>query len=183
LPPREVAMPFFGRSKANLLEQLQAQYALEKAAPPPNSALMDDWWEGTVDGRTIAFQAQGRETMLFAGEVVEITEIYLVRIDADAAEVPPGTRLDRIVGAEGAVLAARFFLGAHPRGSFDYPQLRLPALRDGIARLSDSVRELSVFDNFRGLSLRLDERATPETVAADLGRALAMLAALEAGAT
>ena len=88
--------------------------------------------------------------------------------------------LERIVGPGGKALASKFYLGALPQGQFDFPQPRLPALRDGIPRLSPSVQEVAIFESYRGMSLATDYTASVDTVAEDLKLALAMVEALEA---
>jgi hypothetical protein len=166
-----------------LLEELIRLYALVRKTPH-EPGIMNDWWEGRADGETIAIQDRGDGIIVYAGDIVEVTGIYLVRI-APGSSGPAGNsphRLDRIVGAQGAALASRFVLGAHPPGDFDHPQLRLPALRDGIPRLSPSVREISIYENDRGLSLQLDHTATRETAVADLDLALTMVRGLKASA-
>lgn len=163
-----------------LLVQLASTYALEKKKPY-ESSLTDDWWEGRIDGRGIAFQEWGPGIAVFVGKVEEITEIYLVRrtagrsaeFDASAAH------LERIAGTEGKLLALQFYLGALPQGEFDFPQLRLTALRDGIPQLSSSVQEVMIYESSRGLALVTDQAATAETIAADLKLALAIVRALE----
>lgn len=165
-----------------LLEALVERYGLEKKKPPEESCLMGEWWEGVHDERRIGFDQRGHNLFLNLGEPTEITEIYLV---SAAPGDPPGlaaTRrhVERITGAEGAAFAERFRLGATPQGAlFDFPQLRLPALRDGLPKLSPSVRQVMIFENLQGLALALDAAATPESVAADLAIAHAALQALE----
>lgn len=163
-----------------LLEQLKKLYGLEQKAPPESTCLMGNWWESSLAGRTLAFMEHGRGVAVFVGMIEEITEIYLRR-QAPGQPVPADARLHlaRIVGAAGAELAARFFLAAHPGGDFDYPELRLPPLRDGIPRLSQSVREIAIYEGRQGLSLIIDETAEVESVGADLQLALAMLAVLD----
>jgi len=163
-----------------ILDQLKEVYRLERKTPS-ESSIMGDWWESRLDGRRLAFQERGRGLAAFLGVIEEITEIYLCR-NLPGQPVPVAARqhLARIVGAEGAALASQFFLGAHPDGDFDYPALRLPPLRDGTARLSPSIREIAVYESFRGLSLITDETATPTAIAGDLQLAAGMLDALAA---
>jgi len=165
-----------------LLRELAEHYALEKKQPAEGS-LMGEWWEGRDQGRLIAFMGRGRELVLYAGEPAEMTEIYLVRATPDESAALAATKrhIERIAGAQGAALAAQFRLGAHPPGAlFDLAPLRLPALFDGVPKLSASVRELAIFDNLRGLSLALDAGATRDTIDADLKLAQVLLQALEA---
>lgn len=170
-------------SEPSLLEVLVERYGLEKKKPPEESCLMGEWWEGVHEKRRIAFDQRGDNLFLYLGESAEITEIYLV---SAAPGEPPGLtasrkHVERIAGAEGAVLAERFRLGATPPGAlFDFPQLRLAALRDGLPKLSPSVREVGIFENMQGLHLTLDATAMLESIAADLPIAHATLRALEA---
>ena len=167
----------------SLIEKLKALYALEKKAPY-EASIVDDWWEGKIDRRAVAFQERGAGVIMYVGKVEEITEIYLVR-SAAGQPVQAGAslpHLERIAGEEGKALAAQFDLGAAPQGPFDFPQLRLPSVRDGIPRLSSSVREVAIFESYRGISIATDHTASVETVAEDLKLAFAMLEALEAAA-
>jgi hypothetical protein len=98
--------------------------------------------------------ARGEDVVAFLGEPAEITEIYLVR------------------EASGA-----FALGAG--SEMDFPELRLPALRQGLAALSASVKEFHIYENRAGVSLQLAPGATPETIERDLDTARAILKAVE----
>ena len=175
-PATQPAMP-------PLLGELIERYALEKKEPAEGSLSGTQWWEGRDQGRLIAFMERGRDLALYAGEPAEITEIYLVRAAPDESPALAATKrhIERITGTQGAALAAQFRLGAQPAGAlFDLAPLRLPALLEGIPRLSASVREVMIFDNLRGLSLALDASATRDTIDADLKLAHAVLQALEA---
>jgi hypothetical protein len=168
-------------SGPSLLAGLTARYGLQRKACP-EASLMGDWWEGQHEGRLLAFIEAGKRLTLFLGGPAENTEIYLVRATPDDEADLEATRRDieRIAGPEGAALAAAFRLGATPPGAlFDIPQLRLPALRDGVPRLSASVIDVQVYETFRGLALNLGAGATPETVAADLAIAHGVLKAVE----
>ena len=135
---------------AGLLAALVGRYALVKGKPPGEASLMGEWWEGRHEGRRLAFMERGKGLVLFLGEPAEVTEIYLVR------------------EASGA-----FGLAA----STDSPELA--AVQASLPRLSASVLELQVYENLRGLALQLDERATPESVEADLAIAHSALEAIE----
>lgn len=169
-----------GLKSHEFLDQLKKTYNLHQKAPS-ESSIMGDWWETRLAGRVLAFQERGKGLSVFVGEIEEITEIYLCRPGTDPA-IPPAAvsqHLARIVGSEGAALADQFYLAAHPTGDFDYSVLRLPPLRDGIPQLSPSVREIAIYESFRGLSLLTDDTATVETIGADLKLALDMLKAMD----
>lgn len=169
------------RKNIALFDQLQTIYRLEQRAPAESTCIMGNWWESQLEGRLLAFMEHRQGMAVFLGRVEEITEIYLSRLAPGQALPAAALRqhLARIVGAEGAALAEQFYLAAHPDGDFDYPELRLPPLRDGIPRLSASVREVAIYESFRGLSLITDETATVETIGTDLQLAVDMLKALE----
>jgi len=173
-----------GNSSDNkLLKEIIAFYSLAKKKPYEPS-IMHDWWEGELRGRTIAFQLWEGKLFVYVGEVVEITEIYLERV-SQKNQLPPEDspqRLDRIVG-EGSVLASQFYLVAYPEGAFDYPQLRLPALKDGIPKFSAAVDQIMICENFKGLSFTSDSTATREGIDADLKIALNIVRALEEWST
>ena len=138
-----------------LLGALVQRYQMEKASPPPESALMGEWWEQPPnDDLLVAFQARGADIMAFLGEPAEVTEIYLVR-DASGA----------------------FRLGAG--NDMDFPELRRPEAQAAIAKLSASVKEFQVYETRDGVSFLLAPTATPETVAQDLETARAILYAVE----
>jgi hypothetical protein len=138
-----------------LLGALIARYGLEQKKPPPESALSGTWWEQPPnDDLLLAFQDRGGEIAAFLGEPVEITEIYLVREG-------PGD----------------FRLGAG--NEMDFPELRLPAVKAGLAKLAPSVKEFQVYETRDGVSLLFASTATPETVAQDLATARELLHALE----
>jgi hypothetical protein len=168
------------QKEPSLLDQLKAGFGLVKTTPSEPS-ILDDWWEGRLEGRVVAFQERPDGLMVHLGQIEEITEIYLARVGAGQPLPAEGSpqRLDRIVGRAGAALASQFCLAAHPPGEFDYPQLRLPALRDGIPRFSPSVQEILVYERCRGLSLITDQTATRESLEEDLTLAMAMLEELE----
>jgi hypothetical protein len=164
----------------SLLEQLKSVYALEEKTPY-ESSIMGEWWEGRIGDRSIAFQNRGRGLAVFVGKAEEISDIYLVRrsagrpVPADAS----AAHIERIAGPEGKALASQFYLGALPQGRFDFPQLRLPALRDGIPQFSSSVQEVMLFESLLGLNLITDPTATLETMRADVKLALVMIEALD----
>jgi hypothetical protein len=164
-----------------LLGALIERYGLKKSRPR-ESVLMVDWWEGRHKGRLIAFVEMGMKLAMYLGEAPGETEIYLVRAAPDDAPDLEATKKDiaRICGGQGAALAASFRLAATPSEKlFDIPQLRLPALRDGVPRLSPSVLAVMINESMRGLSLLMAKGATQESVAADLEIAHALLSALE----
>ena len=153
-------------AKGSLLGALIERFGLQKK-PCPEASLMGDWWEGKHEGRMLGFTGPGERLTLFLGVPAEVTEIYLVRATpGDAADLEAtGRDIARIAGAEGAALAAAFRLGATPPGAlFDIPQLRLPALRDGVPRLSASVLEVQIYDTWKGLALKLGPGTTRLTL-------------------
>lgn len=171
------------RALSPLLGELIGRYGLKRTDSPEDAGLGGEWSEGRYEGRLIAFDERGRNLFLYLGEPAEVTEIYLVAASPGESQALADTRrqIERIGGAEGTALAARFRLGASPSGDrFDIPALRLPALREGLPRLSASVREVSIFDNLGGLALTLDDAATLDSIAADLDIAHAALRALAA---
>lgn len=136
---------------SGMLGTLIGRYALQKAKPPSDSALVGEWWEQPPnDDLLLAFMMRGDKLMAFLGEPAEVTEIYLVR-------EPSG----------------EFRLGA----STDSPSL--PAVRRCLPRFSAWVEELQVFDNRAGVSLRFGLGAAPEQVEADLEAARSVLKAVE----
>jgi hypothetical protein len=140
---------------AGLLRALIARYGLEQKKPPAESALTATWWEQPPsDDLLLAFQDRGGAVAAFLGEPVEITEIYLVR-DASGG----------------------FRLGAG--SEMDFPELRLPAVQAGLAKLTPSVMEFQVYETHAGVSLLFASTATPETVAQDLDTARAILKAVK----
>lgn len=175
--------PLSARADATaLFEQLKSRYALAEKTPYEPS-LMQNWWEGSVNNSPVAFQQRGEDITVFVGRVEEITDIYLIRITADNPAPSPETtaHLERIAGPEGKALASQFYLAAYPSsGDFDFPQLRIPALRDGITKLSPSVSEVAIFESHKGLSFNIAAAgATVETIEEDLKLAQAMVQAME----
>jgi hypothetical protein len=138
-----------------LLRALVERYGLERKKPPPESALSGTWWEQPPnDDLLLAFQDRGGEVAAFLGEPVEITEIYLVREGAGDFRLAAGNEMD-------------------------FPELRLPAVKAGLAKLTASVKDFQVFENRACVELLFDSTATPETVAQDLDTARAILKAVE----
>jgi len=126
-----------------LLGAVIERHKMEKAKPPTGSGLAGEWWEQPPDDDLlVAAMARGDKLVVFLGEPVEITDIYLVR--------------------EGA----GFRLGAG--NEMDFPELRRPAMREALARLSGAVEEVQVYETRDGLSLQFGAGATLEQVEADL---------------
>lgn len=162
---------------AALFGQIKSRYSLEEKKPYEPS-IMGTWWEGSFNNMPVAFKETGESITIYAGKIEEITDIYLIRGYSKMDEV--AKQLPRIVGAEGTALSSQFYLGAFPAGEFDMPQLRLPALRDGIPQLSASVQEVGIYEEHRGLHLQISTSgATTETIDKDLSLAHTMLKALE----
>ena len=127
-----------------LLGAVIERYGLEEQAPPPESALVGTWWEQPPnDDLLLAFLERGADLVAFLGEPTEITEIYLLRDGSGA-----------------------FALGAG--NEMDFPELRLPAVKERLAKLSASVKEFALFETHDGLSLQFAPGATPETIEQDL---------------
>lgn len=180
-------MGFFDRFKKTsdktvvddvFLKEIVAAYGLKKAKPYEPS-LEQDWWEGHYAVLRFAVQEHGAGMVVYLGDITEVTDIYLGRthpgkpIPANSAQ-----RLDRIVGPEGAELAGQFVLLAYPKGNFDFPQLRLPELLHGIPRLSRSVEEIGIYENFRGISLILRQPLNRTEFDSDLAIASGIVKAL-----
>jgi hypothetical protein len=166
-----------------VFQEIISVHGLKKTKPYEPS-LMQDWWEGYYGTLRFAVQEQGQAIVAYLGDIVEVTEIYLGRIHP-GSKLPPESspqRLDRIIGREGAQLAAQFVLLAHPGGDFDYPQLRLPELLHGIPRLSPGVEEIGIYENFQGLSLRIKHPISRSDFDNDLRTASEMVKALAAWA-
>ena len=163
----------------SVFAEIVATYRLKKARPYEPS-LMLDWFEGSYGAVRFAVQEAGAKIVAYLGDVVEVTEIYLVRVPPGGTLPREGSpqRLDRIVGPEGAALASQFVLAAHPTGDFDYPQLRLPEVLHGIPRLSPHVLEVAIYENFRGLSFRTTRSITRPNFERDLEIASEIVAAL-----
>ena len=171
-------------SPGPLLTALIQRFGLQMK-PCPDRSMMGDWWEGRHEGRVLGFRALGKWLALYLGAPAEITEIYLVRATPqDGADLEATKRdIARIAGPEGAALAAAFRLGATPpEALFDIPELRLPALRDGVPRLSAAVLDVQIYDTWQGLELKLGPGATVQTVEADLAIAHEVLTAVAARA-
>lgn len=171
----------FEPKPSSFLSSLIQRYSLEKKTLSDPS-ISGQWWEGLDGHRLLAFVERGKTLFLYLGEPVEITSIYLVRASSGEPRALGATQqdLERIAGSECNGIARHFRLGASPPGRlFDIPELRLPALCDGLPRLSASVREEMVFENLRGLALTLDDSATIFGVEQDLPIAHAILDALE----
>lgn len=164
-------MGFFDRftGSGTIAQELIAAYGLKKATPYEPS-IMQDWWEGSYGTMKLAVREQGRDLVVYLGDIVEVTDIYLVRVSTGEQVPPPESpqRIDRIVGQEGTALASQFVLAAYPEGNFDYPQLRLPELLHGLPRLSAPVHEVAIYENFRGLSLQARHPITRADFESDL---------------
>lgn len=140
-------------ASGGLLGALVQRHGLKPAKPPPESALSGTWWaQPPGNGLSLAFLARGADVVAFLGEPVEITEIYLARAPA-----------------------GEFRLGAGSES--DFPQLRLPAVRAGLARLSAAVKEFQLFENHAGVALQFAAGASAEEVAQDLATARELLVA------
>lgn len=173
------AAPEKDPSESPVFQEIISVHGLKKAKPYEPS-LMQDWWKGSYGTLRLAVQEQGQVIVAYLGDIVEVTEIYLGRIQP-GSKLPPESspqRLDRIVGREGAQLAAQFVLLAHPGGDFDYPQLRLPELLHGIPRLSPAVEVIGIYENFQGLFLRIKHPISLPDFENDLRIAAEMVKAL-----
>lgn len=167
-------------TKSPVFQAIVEAYGLEEAQAYDLSITFS-WWEGVIEGTPFAIQEIGGRFQLYVGAIVEVTEIYLIRVGPQTplpAEGSPG-RLDRIAGKENP-LARRFFLASYPTGDFDYPQLRVPGVGDGILSLSPTVREVAIRENFRGLSLEIDPPVSREHFDRDLQGAIGIVKALAA---
>lgn len=141
------------------------------------------WQESDVDGMRVGFQAGDRFLIAHLGDFdadrEQRTELYLGTL-SPSEEFPPGDseqRIDRFLDETGQPLARRFILYA--TGPSDYPQLRIPAVRDGLISLSDSILEVGVYED-GGMQLQFDtSKATAVSVADDVRHAVAMVRALD----
>lgn len=107
--------------------------------------------------RRLAVQRHGERLMVFVGQVVEVTEVYLVRAEPGApwrhAAVPPdGTA---------------------------FPEMKVAAVQAGLAALSPSIVEVMLFDNRRGLELVVHTPASRSSLLRDIDTAVDMLIGLE----
>jgi len=173
---------FFDRfSSSTAFREIVAAYGLTKAQPYEPS-LMLPWWEGLAGTTRFAIQEAGQGLNVYVGDIVEVTEIYLVRAGEGTPLPPKGTpmRLDTIAGRD-SPLARTFFLAAYPIGDFDYPQLRIPAVAQGLLALSPGVGEVMICENFRGLSFIEEPPPSREIFDRDLQTAIAVVKALERG--
>lgn len=163
------------QSKA-LIGELKAQYGLIQKPTPAGSALSGLWWQGTVDtggGSTqVAFMASATGLATFIGTPQEISDIYLIRARS-AKELPSHnhkSNLHHILGAEGMTISNTWYLGAHPDGAFDYPELRLEPVSKALRELSEGVSEIMIFPS--GIKMLMDvEKATDSTINSDLQHA------------
>lgn len=167
----------------NFIPEIVSAYGLRRARPYEPS-IGQDWWEGYYGTMRFAVQEHRGGIIVYVGDVVEVTEIYLGRI-RDRSKLPPKDspqRLDRIAGTDGAEIAALFVLLATPAVDFDYPQLRLPELHLGIPRLSRSVEEIAIYENFRGLFFILNQPISRSDFENDLRIASEIVRALSSDA-
>ncbi len=167
-------------ARSGVFQAIVDYYGL-KRTPSYERSITFPWWEGLAGTTPFAIQEVGGRLQVYVGEIVEVTEIYLIRGGPQQplpAEGSPG-RLDRIAGKE-TLLARQFFLAAYPVGDFDYPQLRVPAVAEGIVSLSSCVREVAICENFRGLCLGMDPPPAREEFDRDLRWAIGIVNALAA---
>lgn len=170
--------------EGHVFQEIVSSYGLKRTKPYEPS-LEQDWWEGYYGTMRFAMQEWGRDIHVYLGDVVEVTEIYLGRVQPGGKFPPESSpqRLDRIVGREGAELAAQFVLLASPGGDFDYPQLRLPELLHGIPRLSHAVDQIAIYENFQGLFFIAKQVISRSDLENDLRIASEMVKALNSWAS
>lgn len=138
------------------------------------------WQQGEHDGCRVAFQTAGKGVAIFAGsfdaDAEQLTETYLGQVSESQPLPGEGSpqRLAQALGADGAELDGRFFLYAT---GGPYPQLEIPAVRDALGALSESVEEVMLFQS-NGVQIIAGGDATPGSIAADLNAAIALVRAL-----
>ncbi len=140
-----------------------------------------DWWEGKLNGRFIAFHDPDNpyHFEIFVGKIDKEPSVNLKRIYPSNPEPKKDfeQRLDRFVGEEGRELAKNFLLYTNAPAP-DYPQLRIPQLRDALLKLSSSVYFVSIYN--KGVEIRVGkQQATPETIKVDVQLALSVVTTLE----
>ncbi len=138
---------------------------------------------GSVDGVQIAVQGSGGILAVSVGDinldVEQLTEIYLGVASPSSPLPKEGSeqRIDRFLDEEGKALGRRYFLWA--TGPSDYPQLRIPEVRDGLAAFSDTIIELGIYED-GGLHLDIAAaRADRSSVERDVRCAISMAKALD----
>ena len=127
------------------------------------------WKEVVIDGHRISFQPHSIYIGDFDPNREQLSEIYLGRVNGDTPLPHENSkqRLDSFVGPEGTKLAQQYFLCA--TGREDYPELRIPKVRDNLLTLSPYVREVMFFEGNTGIQLQFDfSKATPEAFENDL---------------
>jgi hypothetical protein len=138
-----------------LMQALIERHGLEPGKPPEAAGYSGSWWEQPPnDDLLLAFMERGGNLIVFLGEPAEITEIYLVRERPGAWRLGAGNEMD-------------------------FPELRLPAVKDGLAKLSAALEQFMVYETRDGVSLHYATDVTPEAIDADLETARAILNAVE----
>ena len=142
------------------------------------------WKETVVNGLRVPFQTGDGQIRIYAGgfnaDQEQISDVYLGSVTAGQSLPADGSeqRLDAFVGTQGRAVAERYFLYA--TGATEYPQLKIPEVRDGLISLSDAVVEVAIFES-AGVQIEIDrKRVDGMQLAKDVRTVVTMAAALEA---
>jgi hypothetical protein len=148
-----------------------------------DTGFLGSWQEAAVDGSRVGFQLGDLFLIAHVGRFdadrEQLTELYLGTV-CPSEEFPgedSDQRIDRFLDDKGKPLARRFILYA--TGPVDYPQLRIPEVRDGLTALSRSILEVGLYEG-GGMQLQFDtSKATATSVESDVRQAVAMVRALD----
>lgn len=150
------------------------------AATDRKTGFFGPWREGRFQGQRVGFIEGGGVLRIEAGVVdpdqEHITDLYLSQVGPKEPLPSPDSprRLDSYVGSNGAALIPRYILNAT---GGDYPELRTPAVQEGLLRLSRFVEEVQFYESgAMGLRLRA-EGLDKKTVESDVSILIGLLAA------
>lgn len=150
------------------------------AATRRDTGFFGPWREGVFKGQRVGFIEGGGVLRIEAGvtdpDQEHITDLYLGRVGPNRPLPNPDSprRLDPYVGSEGAALIPRYILNAT---GGDYPELRIPAVREGLMRLSRFVEEVQFYES-GAMGLRLSaEGLEKETVERDVAVLIDLMSA------
>lgn len=138
------------------------------------------WREGVFSGQRVGFILRDHALSIEAGvadpDQEQIAQIYLSQVGPLQPLPAPDSprRLDSYAGPEGAALISRFILNAT---GGDYSELRVPAVREGLLRLSRFVEEVQFYES-GAMGLRLGTQGLDErTVESDVSVLIGLLSA------
>lgn len=150
------------------------------AATDRKTGFFGPWREGQFQGQRVGFIEGGGILRIEAGVIdpdqEHITDLYLSQVGPKEPLPSPDSprRLDSYVGSDGAALIPRYILNAT---GGNYPELRIPAVREGLLRLSRFVEEVQFYESgAMGLRLRA-EGLDKKTVESDVAVLIGLLAA------